>query len=249
MGPAPWLLLFAVPQELQGLARARPLQPLPGEGDWPNLYKANGALVAATGAGAGRAAQATARLLEGYRPRGVLALGFAGALGPLQAGTLVVAREVLPAPGGAGEPIPISGDLQARLLEAARRCRTPVVEGALVTATSLVARPREKARLGRATGALAVDMESLAVVREARRAGVPVGVVRAVLDEADEALPPFAIAMAHGAGPWLVAPLALQPWRWPAMARLGLHFRRAREALARFSLAWLGLMALTEVGG
>ena len=61
--------------------------------------------------------------------------------------------------------------------------------GSLVSIDSVVETAGDKARLAQATAALAVDMESAAIVTWAHSLGLPAAVVRAVSDPADRGVP------------------------------------------------------------
>ena len=170
--------------------------------------------------------------LAGERPSAVLATGVAGGLSPdLRPGDLVIAREVGPEPAGTWlSPDP---SLVERAIAAARAGGLPARAGRLLTAPSVVATPLSKADAWRRHTALAVDMESLPVLRWAARLGVPALAVRAVADGPAETLPSSvveAIGTRGGLRPgrvlgWAARPaVALAAWRF---------WRRSRLALAR----------------
>lgn len=105
----------------------------------------------------------------------VVSAGTCGALAPtLRTGDLVI-PEVVVGPDGRRHATDPAGSLRR--------------SGTLLTVAEVVDRVETKARLWVETGALAVDMESAAVVGWARDLGLPVAVVRAVSDRADEAVP------------------------------------------------------------
>jgi 4-hydroxy-3-methylbut-2-enyl diphosphate reductase len=136
-----------------------------------------GATVVRTGAGMARAAAAAERLAGGSLPAAVAVAGVAGGLVPgLEPGTLVVADRVLDAADGS-----LVAELPSAALIAAelRRRGLPAVIGTIASSDRLVRGSRARARLA-GTGAVAVDMESAAVLRRAW--GRPVAVVRAVAD-------------------------------------------------------------------
>ncbi|WP_344447159.1 hypothetical protein, partial [Kitasatospora nipponensis] len=130
------------------------------------------------GAG-GRAAALAAAAPRGYGA--VLVAGFCAALGPgLLPGEVIVADRVL-GPGGAAAATTDPAAL-ARSLEA---LGLPVRTGALHSSDHLV-RGAERRALHR-TGALAVDMESAAVLA-ALPAGLPVAALRVVVDTPEREL-------------------------------------------------------------
>ena len=120
--------------------------------------------------------------ISGAAARVILA-GLAGGLDPeLRTGDVIV------------EPYPPTMPLGAR-------------GGRIHTSASLVYSAAEKAALFGSTGAACVDMESAVVRRAADAAGVPLTVVRAVLDTADQALPDYLLKLTNSSG--RIRPLAL----------------------------------------
>ena len=107
--------------------------------------------------------------------------------------------------------------------------------GDLAAAAEVAATPAAKAALRARTGAVAVDMESAAILRQAAAVGCPALVVRGVSDGAGDALSP---ALLGAMGPdgrlraAAVAALLARPAAWPALLRL----RRA-TALALAAVA------------
>lgn len=132
----------------------------------------------------GPAATLAARLLvDGHRPRLVVAAGFAGGLDPALARGRVVRptavvdehagrRIALTPPGTAAGPV-------------------------LVSVAEVAATVDRKRDLAARTGAALVDMETHAVAAVAAAAGLPCRGVRVVSDDAGQALPPEVAALAR----------------------------------------------------
>lgn len=172
------------------------------------------------GMGATAAARAGRQIASGPL-RAMVAAGFCGALRPeLRVGDLVAADEVRDE--ATGERFPAD----PLLLEAA-----PGRRGPLVSARRIARTPADRARLD----GLAVDMESAALAREARAAGIPFIAVRAITDETRHRLPDFdrltdaAGRLTPGAG---LLHFALHPRELPALLRLGPAARTAGRSLA-----------------
>ena len=112
----------------------------------------------------------------------------------------------------------------------------------LLTLEEPVATVLDKARLRRETGAVAVDMESGAVLAVAAAAGVPGLVLRAIVDRAETSLPRAAVGEFDSHGQPRVAAviqaLLRRPWELAAVLRLGVNLRAAVHSLRR---AWLRL--------
>lgn len=105
--------------------------------------------------------------------------------------------------------------------------------GTAVTTDVMVTSAATKLALGAVTGAAAVDMESYAVIEVARRCGVPVAVVRVILDEAGQDTPDFNRALTAD-GKMKLGPLLLAMAARPAVtARFLRSLTPALRALRR----------------
>lgn len=114
--------------------------------------------------------------LGAFAPDAIVVAGVAGGLDPtLRPGDVVVATEVRDAHGR------IVQHASAPLVAELRRMGLRVRTGPMHSCDHLVGGTVERARLAE-TGAVAVDMESAAIVRAA--AGVPTAVVRVIVDTA-----------------------------------------------------------------
>jgi uridine phosphorylase len=172
------LILTAVDVEARALARHLGLVRDPAT-PWPHFR--GGALeVATVGVRACRLVERAGRL----GPHDlVVSAGACGALAPeLAAGDLVVPLVVVGPDGRRWPAAPLRGLPGA---------------GALLGVTGVVETAAHKSRLWLETGALAVDMESAAVLAWAAERGVPAAVVRGVSDDAERGIP-AALAAAVG---------------------------------------------------
>jgi adenosylhomocysteine nucleosidase len=164
-------------------ALKRELVPL-GRKAHPNL-----ALIE-TGAGAQNADRHLRWWLERSRTRGVIGIGFAGALSPsLLVGDLMVAREVL---GGKGERLAANSAL---LISAAERLELEglaVRFGTIITANKIAGESKDKRSLAMALSANevgCVDIESSAIAKVCTERHIPFLIVRCITDVFDEDLP------------------------------------------------------------
>ena len=151
---------------------------------------ARGGLVRKTGMGP-RRAQLAAQELGLQAARAMLVLGFCGGLDESSVpGEVIVAEEVVAAPGEGQPEEPIACELAVPLLGRLTGLGMKVRTGRLVCVSRLaLGGRREELRAG---GAIAVDMESVWLAPGAR--GRPFGVVRVVLDSpAHELLRPQAL--------------------------------------------------------
>lgn len=188
--------------------------------------------------GDGERARLAALDLVAAGAEALISFGVAGGLDPaLASGRIVLADAVVPPAGGR---FATDGAWRARLGERLEGDLTPVV-GAIAGSTEAVVSPADKAALGLATGALAVDMESHGVATAAAAAGVPLLVVRAIADPADRAVPPELLAGLSpdgGRRPLAaLAALARRPGRTAAAMHLARDSARALASLRRLAAA------------
>jgi len=199
----------------------------------------DGTLLAVSGMGASAAAR-SATALVGAGATALASWGMAGGLDPaLAAGTIFLPDEVI---SSSGATVATARDWRERLASALA-ARRPVTRGRLLTSRTAVGSPAEKAALFRATGAVAVDMESLAIAEVASTHRLPFIAVRVIVDSAADALPQAVTAAADNEGHlqiWrLVGALARTPADLAPLLRLARRYRAANRSLA--AVARVGL--------
>lgn len=184
--------------------------------------------------GVGQAAAAAAAALWVPRAAAVVVCGVAGGLGgPAGPGDVLVATRLLDASGADAGPV-----------------HTVEVVGAIRAAVASVDGPVDdldgRAAL-RELGAAAVETEAASWSRVCAPAGVPLVVVRAILDTPAVRLGRLAGLVRPGAaGPRLrdLSALLVRPAAWPALLRVGRLAgpaeRRAAEAAVRAAVALAG---------
>ncbi len=176
----------------------------------------------------------TAALVESAvkRSKCLMSFGIAGALAPqLRPGDVVISAEVV----SAGHRWAAGEFFQSRVAALARQLGA--FEGAVLGAPAILATEEEKRRAWRATGALAVDLESDVVARIATQAGMPFIVARTIADTAYRELPPAALIPLSEAGT-------------PNLARvLASVLRRPRQIATLIALARETRMALAALAG
>jgi adenosylhomocysteine nucleosidase len=206
-----------------------------------------------SGIGGERAARAARQLLDAGA-EALLCFGVGGALDPaLHCGDIVLATEVLSSLGDAAAKNAAAAFAR---LQTAADWRQELADrlgplgrlhiGAVMTSEQLVDSAQRKRQLFAHSGALAVDMESAGVGGVARERGVPFMALRVIADTAQDSLPPVlhsalgdGAAFPHGVRFWWS--LLSAPSGWPALARLGRRYQRARVVLAqcgRAGVAW-----------
>lgn len=136
-----------------------------------------------SGAGQEAARRGTEALIAGHRPKFIISSGFAGGLhGDLAKYDILMADSVI---GAGGERLSI--DLRMDRETAARSRGLHL--GPLLTTDRLIRTTEEKRVLGTQHGAVAVDMESLAVAEVCSREKFRCLAVRVISDTVDEELP------------------------------------------------------------
>jgi len=189
-----------------------------------------------SGVGPEKAAAAASALIETGAELLAVA-GTAGGLHPaLRPGDLVLADRILKKEG---EKVSVVGETAWRhareLLKPSAGIR--ILRGAVLTCSVVIETAAEKQYLHQQTRALAVDMESAAVVQAAARQGLPAMVIRAVCDTSTESLPreildtidhKDRVRAARLAGALLHRPALI-----PALVRLNTQFKAAMAALKK----------------
>jgi nucleoside phosphorylase len=192
--------------------------------------------VRCSGADPATAARAAAELARSGAEL-LLSFGLAGALDPaIRPGELLIPETVVDAAGASYATDPVERTrFAARLAEPCRRPR------ALLGVAAVVPSPAEKARLFAATGAAAIDMESLPLAAAAASADRPLLVVRAVADPAERAIPRAALAGIDAAGKirldGLAAALLGRPGDLVGLLQLAADSARAKAKLGRAARA------------
>jgi adenosylhomocysteine nucleosidase len=163
----------------------------------------------------------------------LVSFGIAGALAPhLASGALLLPRAVIDHEGSAHR---VSMDWRTRVEASLVAAGLHAETGDLLGAGAVVGSREAKETLYRASGAIAVDLESHLVARAAESAGRPFLILRAVADGAAQRLPPAALIELKPSGaPALgrvLASILGDPRQIPALLRLASDTRRALFAL------------------
>jgi adenosylhomocysteine nucleosidase len=199
-------VLVAVEEELRAIRKRVPRAEsvsARGFAVWTGRLAGREVALAKSGMGGSRAHSAASALLERFPGGELLVCGFgAGLREGVAPGSVVVATGLLSAtavPSTCGPPglepcFSVSaGGRHALLTPAAGMLHTAEGlgshRGLLLSVPRVVATAAEKARLGRRSGAAALDVESLGAANAARRAGARWLAVRAITDAVGDDLP------------------------------------------------------------
>ena len=184
----------------------------------------------------GDASTLRARLAEAasLRPSLVVSWGLCGALDPrFRPGDLILGAEVVS--GGAAVRVDeaVTSSLAQRLGGAGAR----VVVERLAASDAPILTAAAKAELRRATGAVAVDMESLIAGQYALKQRIPFAILRAVADPAERDLPPFVLKAVDSDGGVdtvaIIGALIRSPSQFAGLRALAADSRAAFQALKR----------------
>jgi adenosylhomocysteine nucleosidase len=200
-----------------------------------------------TGIGPVLASNAASITVSCLLPHAMIATGYAGALGPEGVGALIVATEVHDWTKERGHaPETTDTLMQEAAKAAARRAGLGWSQGAVLTVARVAWRATEKQTLSEASGALAVDMETAAISKVAKAAGIPFVAVRAISDKVGEDLP---LDFSRCFGPFGLVHAIIEIMRHPSILKGLYRMKRqadvASESLGGFFRMFLeGLVAL-----
>ena len=179
------------------------------------FYEKDSVAVVCGGIGPEAARRASEAIIGLYHPALVISAGFAGALDPtLEVGHTLTARYVI---------------------DASDASRTNCAEGdSLLITFGDVAGVEQKAKLGTAFGAHAVDMEAASVARSAEAHRIKYLACKAISDTSSTALPPIGRFIGpdgkfHALN--FVAYVAIRPWLWARAHRLASNSQLAAKNL------------------
>ena len=176
-----------------------------------------------------RARKATQALIDGHSPDWLLSCGFSGALLPqMKTGNVVMANEIVDQHGN---------DL-ALHLNAASDEPNGLFVGRILTADAMVRTVAEKQQLAEQHGAIAVDMESLAVAQIAHEAKTRFMAVRVISDDMSADLPPEVLSILGDTGAVrlgaAIGSIMNRPGSFKDMMRLRSSAQAAAKSLATF---------------
>ena len=192
-------------------------------------------VVVCGGIGTEAARRASEAVIALYQPRAVWSVGFAGALEKqLRVGELVHARQVVDVRDGS-------------------RVDTGSGIGVLVSFSAVVGE-EQKARLAKAYGGQAVDMEAASVAKSAQAHGLTFAVAKVISDEIGFPMPPmerFTAADGSFRTGKFVLYAAERPWVWGTVMRLARNSEKAARVLCadlkeRVSLAEVNELSVPE---
>jgi adenosylhomocysteine nucleosidase len=191
----------------------------------------DGALLAVSGIGGDLAAIAARRLVDAG-VSGLMSFGLAGGLDPrLRAGCVILPVEVISRDGARFA----TADAWRGRIGAAVGAARHIEAGKLLSNPTMIGTVADKAAAFRDTGAVAVDMESLAIAEVAAAHGLPFVALRVIVDTALDVLPRAVVAASVGGRVSirrLVGGLAAAPAELLSLLRLMRRYRAAARSLS-----------------
>lgn len=208
-------IVAALEREVRPFIKDWPVSRKEFDGRVVQFYEHGGMVVVCAGIGPESARRACEAAINLYHPAMVISAGFAGALDPaIEVGHAFSPRHVVDAKDGS-------------------RTDCGTGQGVLISFSD-VADVEQKAKLGQAYGADAVDMEAAAVARSADAHGVKFLACKVISDNSRTALPPIARFVGND-GKFHVFPflayISVRPWLWMTLQKLASDSARAAEKL------------------
>ena len=236
-------ILVAVKQELNPILRVADARQIIRQ-EHLDFYEGTLAgqpvVLLALGVGKECARLAAEMTIKCYRPDLIISTGFGGALQEhVHTGDIIVGTEVLDLTGDDGQ------DVRWRAIPPAHQ--PPIIPtdldgvrlhaGKVLTTDDLIVKAKRKARIGQATGALTVDMETSAVAAVAAAHDTGFLAVRCITDTTHDNLPGefndfFILGQLQPAR--ILTSILRRPRLMLDLARMGYRARRAGRTLAKF---------------
>jgi nucleoside phosphorylase len=216
-------IIAAMEREVSSLIRNWSRRTINHSGWQYRLFENGESVLVCGGIGPGPARRAAEAVMSELNPVRVMSVGFAGALdSTLAVGHILEPRTVINFGDGT-------------------RTDTGTGDGVLIS-TSTVANKEQKARLAKAYGAAAVDMEAAAVAQAAEARGVEFAALKAISDAADfslAAMDSFVAADGTFRSVRFACHVALRPWLWGSTMALARNSAKASRALCEALEAYL----------
>ena len=195
------------------------------------LFIADKLLVAYSGAGPNNA-QLAAELLVAKGAARLMSWGCAAALNAsLKPGDLILANKLI---DSGNIEMAVNADWYSYTKNSLAKF-VVVHSGSLAESISIVSSSMDKKQLHSITGAVALDMESIAIAKVARQYNLPFLSIRVIADPVNMSLPLAINYSLNDQGDIMLGKLLLflflHPAELPGLIKLGLHFNAAKKTL------------------
>ncbi|HUK48385.1 MAG TPA: 5'-methylthioadenosine/S-adenosylhomocysteine nucleosidase [Terriglobales bacterium] len=228
-------IIAALERELWPLIKHWQTVKFTHEGREFTFYESSYAVAVGSGIGYEYGRRAAEAIIAKYSPEILISAGIAGSLVPeLRIGDTVFPATVIDVSDGSRHETAIRGSALSS---------TPLARTVLVSYPE-IAGTTQKRRLAKSYGAHVVDMEGAAIARAAQVHNLPFLAIKSISDELDFELSELNRFVRGGQVETLrlVTYVALRPWLWLKMLRLGRNTQIASHNLC----AWLRQSALTN---
>jgi adenosylhomocysteine nucleosidase len=208
------------------------------------FFKTESIVIVLSGMGKDNARIAAETLIENGAQR-LLSWGCAGALtDALKPGDIVIARRCM---STKSKHYVMDGGWISHTDQVLIDKVKVINQGVLAGSEKICSTLEQKKEVAEKTGAVAIDMESLAVAEVAEKKNVPFLAIRAIADPLDFDFPQAVIQSMSAAGEvnlsQLVSYLVFHPFELWGLLKLALHFRAATKTLRLVSLSLESIVA------
>jgi nucleoside phosphorylase len=180
----------AVKEEIAGIKQAMNISDhvrLGKTSAWPGKWGKQSIVLVRSGVGRQRAEDATLQVIDRFKPRALISIGYAGAAQPeLNVGDLVIANTIIEEKEK-GEYSPDS-DWLNRAKDVSCPDGFKAVVGSLLTVDNVIHDSVSKKKLGGSYSVQAVEMETSAIAKVAEAKDVPLLSLRVISDRLDQEL-------------------------------------------------------------
>ncbi len=184
-------IVFALDEETKGLRRVLGQSRATAiKGRCADTWHMSGMNIAVSVSGVGREkSEAAVEAMISAGADWIISAGFAAGVDErADVGDIIIARRVLLADVPNAEPISCS-EFIARAAPPASSMGYAIYHGDLATTDSIITSASDKEAIHRATGAIALDMESYAAAAVCQKRGVPFAAIRSISDTSKQNLP------------------------------------------------------------
>jgi adenosylhomocysteine nucleosidase len=183
-------VLGALKEEIAGIKQAMNISGhvrLGKTSAWPGKWRKQSIVLVRSGVGRQRAEDATLQVIDRFRPRVLISIGYAGAVQPeLNVGDLVISNNIIEEKGK-GEYSPNS-DWLNRAKNVSCGDGFKAILGGLLTVDNVIHDSVLKKELGGSYSVQAVEMETSAIAKVAKAKDVPLLSLRVISDRLDQEL-------------------------------------------------------------
>lgn len=207
--------------------------------------------VVRTGIGPRKAENAVRTIMTAAPLSAIISTGFACALNEAGIGDVLIGTDIYCRTSSGYDLVrSCDSELIAEAIHSAKESGVESVSGRFISVAQVVCRSHEKQAIARSSGAIGLDMESVALAMAARDADVPFAVIRTVSDRRDEDLPLDFNLFLRPTG-WIAGVVAClsNPSSFAGLSRLRAQSRIAATQLSRFHKRYVNVLSAQVAAG